>query len=594
MIVPFECQSCGKAVQGKRDPHVNRAVCPECGAQTPVPLGVVPGVILGNSYRVDELIGESSGGDLYRGYHVAMQRQVMIKTLPPNLVADEEQFGRFTRGAKLTASLRHANILGALDAGEDCGVHYLVTEYKAGVHLGNYLEQHGGKLAEKDALRLLIPIAEGLKYAWDKEKILHRNIKPENILVTGEQSAALMDLGIAKSLGPDAVDLTGADYTVGTPGYMSPEQITGEDDIDFAADLYSLGIVLYRAVVGEIPFEDRNPIALMEMQLNGTPVPACERNPEVSRKCSALIDKMLAKERDKRHASWQKLIDEMRAVASGKAGRGNKAGVAKKAEAAKRAARAGRLARERGNRAPGATAAGPASKSNLLLYSLCAVIPVVLVPLLITATLKAKEKTGPQASSPPAVTQQGPAAVAQPKVATNADIDALRERVSAKLLADGPVAAVAMFTKEITTPEFAGVTAQLQAFLVELGSTLKKDDLILASLMAQIGKGTKIRLVQEEEELELRIKSVQEGLVKADRLIRAEDGQPRGTLGMTFRIADLHAREVVKRLQSSGNPRANLLCGLVALEAGSKDAATTFFQRDGGELAKLLLAKIKQ
>jgi len=374
---------------------------------------------------------------------------------------------------------------------------------------------------------------------------------------------------------------------------MSPEQITGEDDIDFAADLYSLGIVLYRAVVGEMPFEDRNPVAVMEMQLGETPVPACERNPEVSGKCSALIDKMLAKERGKRHASWQKLIDEMRAVASGKAGRGSKAGAAKKAEAAKHAARAGQLAREGRNRAPGATAGGSTAKSNLILYSLCVVVPVVLVPLLIMAALNSKEKTIPRASSPPAVTQPKPVAIAQPEAPANADIDALRERVSAKLLADGPVAAVTMFTKEITTPELARAAAQLQAFQAELGATLNKDDLILASLMAQVGKETKIRLVQEGE-LELRIKSVQEGRVKADRIIRGEDGQTKGTLGMTFRTTDLHAREVVKRLRASGNPRANLLCGLVALEAGSKDAATTFLQRDGGELAKLLLAKIKQ
>jgi len=592
MIVPFECQSCGKAVQGERDPEVNRAVCPECGADTPVPLGVVPGVILGNSYRVDEPISESSGGDLYRGYQVAMQRQVMIKTLPPNLVADEEQFGRFTRGAKLTASLRHVSILGALDAGEDCGVHYLVTEYRAGVHLGEYLAQNRGKLAEKDALRLLIPIAEGLKYAWDKEKILHRNIKPENILVTEEQGAALMDLGIAKSFGADALDLTGADYTVGTPEYMSPEQVTGEDDIDFAADLYSLGIVLYRAIVGEMPFKDNNPVALMEMQLSAPPVPACERNAEVSRRCSALIDRMLAKERGQRHASWQKLIDEMSAVASGKAGRGNKAGAAKKAEAAKRAAHAARLAREGGNRASGATAGESSSSSILLLYSLCVAIPVVLVPLLIMVALKVKEGSGPQPAAPPAVNHQESAVVAQPKAPESADIDALRKRVTAKLLADGPVAAVTMFTKEITTPEFAGMAAQLQTFQAELGSTLKKDDLVLASLMAQIGRETTVRLAQEGE-VQLRIKSVEEGGIKADRLIRAEDGEPRGTLGMTFSIADLHAREVVKRLKSSGDRHAYLLCGLVALEAGSKDAATGFLQRDGGELANVLLAKLK-
>ncbi|MBT3375713.1 MAG: protein kinase [Lentisphaerae bacterium] len=587
MIVPFECSSCGKAVQNERVPDANRAVCPECGSQETVALGVVPGVTIGRGYRLDELVTASSGGDVYRGCQVAMQRDVVVKILP-DMMADEEQFGRFVRGAKLTASLQHPSILGALDAGEDCGVHFLVTEYRDGVHLGEYLKQQGDRLPEKEALRLLIPIAEGLQHAWDSQKIIHRNIKPENILVTQDQGTALMDLGIAKSLGADAVDLTGADYTVGTPEYMSPEQVTGEDDTDFAADLYSLGIVLYRMVVGALPFEDSNPVAVMDMQMSSVPVPARERNPDVSKACSGLIDKMLAKERSQRHESWAALIREMRGVVSGKAGR--KA----RASAAQRAALASQLSRE-GASAGAAGAKGASSGgSNLLLYVVCAIIPIILVPVLILAALRAKEGGKIEAaptSALPAAAASAPAGGEAPQAPGAAAIQALQKRVAGTLVADGPVAAVTEFTKVIVTEEFAGATETLRAFQTELGATLKQDDLILASFIGQVGQDVTIRLKQDGE-LKLRIKSVEEGRIKADRSVRSEDGQSGGTLGMTFTVADLHPREAVKRIRASEEPRAYLLCGLIALEANSAEAAVGFLRRDGGELAKLLVEKL--
>ncbi len=386
MIVPFECPQCGESVKAERNPDSNTAVCPQCGAEAAVALGVVPGVVLGNGYRLDEVIEESSSGDTFLAYQVAMDRAVMVKTLPPSLAYDDEKLGRFQREAKLTGSLMHPNILSAIDAGADSGVYYLVTEHKPGKTLRLCLKEHDGHMAEKQALKLLTPIAEALQYAWRERKILHRNVKPENVYVTDSGDALLMNLGIAKSLADDAMQLTQTGFTVGTPEYMSPEQVQGEE-VDFRADLYSLGILLYRCVTGRVPFAGANQVAVMTMQIEETPVPALERNPSISKQCSSLIDKMLAKDPAQRQSSWQELIDAMRALSSGKAPTGPAAAIAGGKRKAKRrvgaaSAAAGsagsRITRKDVEQIAEALGRRPSVGTKLLLYALVTVVPLAL------------------------------------------------------------------------------------------------------------------------------------------------------------------------------------------------------------------------
>ena len=394
MIVPFDCQQCGKGVQAERNPDSGTAACPECGHQAGVLLALVPGVVLGNGYRIDKLLEESSSGDTYLGYQTVMARPVMVKILPLVMAQDDESFARFLRETKLTGSLRHPSIMGAVDAGSDSGIQFLVTNYKPGMTLREYLLQHGPVLDEKKALGLVMPIADALRHAWVERKILHRNVKPDNIYVTESGESLLMNLGIAKSLEDDSVNLTGVGYTVGTPEYMSPEQIQGEEDIDFRADLYSLGVVLYRCVVGELPFTDANPVALMTKQIEEEPVAADERNPNVSLRCSGLIDKMLKKDKSQRHGSWQELVDEMRAIAAGtsskpavvapaaqkvKRERMSSNKMAARAAAAGAAARSGR----RHPRGAGAAAAKSSGARKFVLVVVAAVVVLVVVAALI-------------------------------------------------------------------------------------------------------------------------------------------------------------------------------------------------------------------
>lgn len=417
MIVPFDCPECRQAVQAERVPDTNTAVCPDCGHTAAVPLGVFPGVVLGKGYRLEEKLTETSLGDVYLAYQIAMDRRVSVKILPPSMVYDEERFGRFQREAQLTGSLQHPGILGAIDADSDSGVYFLVTEYKAGITLDQYLQQKGGVLEEREALKLLIPLVEALEYAWNEKRVLHRNVKPDNILVTEEGRVLLMDLGIAKSAQDQSADLTGADYTVGTPEYMSPEQVRGDADVDMRSDLYSLGVVLYRAVVGNPPFQDRSQLVVMTKQLEEAPVSPKARNPEISQGCSDLIMKMLSKDREERHTSWSELIDAMRGLTAPK-GRRVRMATPQGAKGTTAAARkvsqgaAKRKGRGKGRAAPAKRSGSPAG------WIVTAVLAVVLAVLagafLVNKREKAKRSGTIQQTAEPGTTSSG----TQPSVAS--------------------------------------------------------------------------------------------------------------------------------------------------------------------------------
>jgi hypothetical protein len=320
MIIPYECPHCGAEISAEVTAAGAEGTCRKCNESSPVPsVGLIAGVTIGNGFVIEEKLGAGSMGDIYLARQASMNRQVLIKVLSGLDSADEETCARFNREVNLPATLQHPNLLSAIDAGEDNNVHYLVTEYAKGEDLESFLSRRGA-LDEKEALGLLTGVGEVLRYAWEEKKVLHRNVKPSNMLVTEAGKCLLSDLGIAKSLEEDSnVGLTGAGFTVGTPEYMSPEQVTGEEDLDFRSDMYSLGIVLYQAVTGSLPFTDASPILVMNLQMDAEPEPPRARNNQVSDPCSQLILRMLAKDKEKRFPSWQALIAECNAVAEGKA-----------------------------------------------------------------------------------------------------------------------------------------------------------------------------------------------------------------------------------------------------------------------------------
>ncbi len=316
MIVPYTCPDCSNVIQVElKGLRQKSATCPSCGKETALPddLGICPGVIIGNGYKLDRKIGESHLGDIFVANKEDTGQMVRIEILSGSVTSDEESVTRFLQEIELMSSLKHDNLLSAIEAGQDSDTYFLVTAYETGSSLQETL-QNQQTVGEKDALQYLITIAEVLHYTWNERKLLHRDLKPQNIFITKNNVAKLTGFGIAKSSEGQSLGLTGVGFTIGTPEYMSPEQIRASEDLDFRSDLYALGVVMYEALVGELPFVEDAPILLMQKHMDEIPVPVKERNSAISDGCSALIDKMLAKNPEDRYQSWQELIDEAKNV----------------------------------------------------------------------------------------------------------------------------------------------------------------------------------------------------------------------------------------------------------------------------------------
>lgn len=271
-----------------------------------------PGSIFLDKYRVDEMLAKGSlGDDVYSGENIESKDEVFIRILPTSISNDQEFLNRFFREIKFASTLRHKNILTALDAGKSPdGVCYLITEAAKGNFLDEYIKEHG-KFPEKKAVEMILNITDAMQYMWKQQKIIHRNIEPSIILVTFGDRAILTDFGLAKSLRHPGA-LTVAGYTVGRPEYMSPEQIRGETDIDCRADIYALGLVFYYLLAGNHPFQDKPNDEMMEAQLTQEIPSVSLVNPEVSEHISGIISKMLAKNPDDRYQSWQEVITDLK------------------------------------------------------------------------------------------------------------------------------------------------------------------------------------------------------------------------------------------------------------------------------------------
>jgi serine/threonine-protein kinase len=276
------------------------------------------GSVIANKFEVIKKTGEGSlGDDIYLGFQKDLKREVTIRILPREVSTDKEMVNRFVQEIEITAALQHPNILPAYEAGEFMGRAYLVTAPEVGIHLNEYLKENGA-MPEKEAVKTISQIAGALQYAWNKEKVLHRNIRPESILISEDQQPILEDFGMAKTLSGQSADLTMVGFTIGNPEYMSPEQTRGETDLDCRSDIYCLGLVFYEMLTGHPTFQATNQIALMQAQLSQPHTPVCEENPDLSKELSAVIDRMLTKNREDRYAQWGELIDDLKALAEQK------------------------------------------------------------------------------------------------------------------------------------------------------------------------------------------------------------------------------------------------------------------------------------
>lgn len=264
------------------------------------------GKTIGN-YQIIAEIGRGGMGTVYRAHQPSLNRPVAIKILSPALEQDAEFFKRFKQEALATAELEHPNIIRVYDTGEDQGLHYIVMEYIRGGNLFTRMKTHSAPLPAAEAVSIASQVAMALDFAH-RHEIVHRDVKPSNILLDPEGRAVLTDLGIARAL--EKTRLTRTGITMGTPEYMSPEQAAGKP-LDGRADLYALGVVLYEMLTGRIPFQADTPLALLYKHIHEAPTDPRKLNPAIPKKLSAVVQKSLAKVPEKRFATGQQMADAL-------------------------------------------------------------------------------------------------------------------------------------------------------------------------------------------------------------------------------------------------------------------------------------------
>jgi eukaryotic-like serine/threonine-protein kinase len=261
-------------------------------------------------FRIDRLLGEGGMGQVYLGYQEDKKRQCAIKVLSDDLIGSQIAVDRFYREAKSGALLNHPNIVRNYTAGQDqaTGKHYLVLEYVDGPSVQSLLEKHG-RLEVGDAVHIALDIARGLEHAHSRN-VIHRDIKPGNILLTKSGVAKLADLGLAKRT-DEASHLTANRQGFGTPYYMPYEQAIQARTVDGRSDIYALGATLYHLVTGEVPFSGANQIEIMDKKSQGLFPPASSVNPRVPAALDAILNRMLARNPQDRFQTASELIVEL-------------------------------------------------------------------------------------------------------------------------------------------------------------------------------------------------------------------------------------------------------------------------------------------
>ncbi|HEX9363728.1 MAG TPA: serine/threonine-protein kinase [Candidatus Dormibacteraeota bacterium] len=259
-------------------------------------------------YEVQDFIGQGAMGLVYRAYHAQLERTGAIKVMQA-ITPDQDTVARFRHEAQAIAKLRHPNIVDVYDFGEFQGTPYMIVEYIPGGSLATRMEH--GPLDRATALKYLRGIAAGLDYAHN-HGIVHRDVKPANVLMTNEDTPVLADFGLAKLLqGSSLKSMTGV--TTGTPAYMAPEQVTGHQ-VGPAADRYSLATIAYEMLTGYIPFDGEALMELLYAQVHRLPPPASSRSADLSPEVDAVLLKGLAKDPKARWESATAFVEALDAA----------------------------------------------------------------------------------------------------------------------------------------------------------------------------------------------------------------------------------------------------------------------------------------
>ncbi|MDB5331690.1 MAG: pknB [Phycisphaerales bacterium] len=274
-------------------------------------------------YQLIAKVGKGAMATVYKARQMSLDRIVAIKVLPRRNSDSKEFVDRFYYEGKAAAKLSHNNIVQAIDVGSTPdGFHYFAMEFIEGQTLYDIMQPppvgEGRNFGEAEALDIMIQMADALAHAHNRG-LIHRDVKPKNIILTPEGVAKLTDLGLAREMADTAAAESEAGRAYGTPYYISPEQIRGDVDIDFRADIYSLGATMYHLTTGRPPFEADSPTAVMHKHLKTPLKPPDHINTALSAGVGEIIEVAMAKNREDRYARTEDMLEDLRAVRAGQA-----------------------------------------------------------------------------------------------------------------------------------------------------------------------------------------------------------------------------------------------------------------------------------
>jgi eukaryotic-like serine/threonine-protein kinase len=273
------------------------------------PPGALTGTVLSARYRLESKLGSGGMSTVYLARDETLERWVAAKVLHREISDQPDQLERFRREARAVAQVSHPNVVAVIDAGEDAGRPYIVFEYVDGETLKQRIDRVG-RLPLDEAAAYAIEVGRGLGAAHQR-RLVHRDVKPQNVLIDAEGRAKVTDFGIARELEQDGLTKTGR--VLGTTDYVSPEQAMGQP-VDARSDIYSLGVLLYEMLTGEVPFTAENLVGVAMKHVNEKMPDVQRRRPEVSSALAAVVERATQKKPEKRYADMSAMLADLEAA----------------------------------------------------------------------------------------------------------------------------------------------------------------------------------------------------------------------------------------------------------------------------------------
>lgn len=262
-------------------------------------------------YEIIRILGQGGMNRVYLARDINNQQEVVLKFPNDDLIGNVGVFERYKREAEIGSRLNHPYVQHLLNVGEERQDHYLVIEYVQGKTLRQVLEEHApNPLPQKEAIRITLQICDALAYCH-KHGVYHRDIKPENIMILDDNNIKIIDFGVALLEGARRVTWRGLSGTVGTPDYMSPEQLRGERGAA-GSDIYAVGMILYEMLSGRTPFEGENVFAVMNQHVSQDPPSILEFNPDLSPELATVVMRAIRRDASKRYASIEEMAHDLR------------------------------------------------------------------------------------------------------------------------------------------------------------------------------------------------------------------------------------------------------------------------------------------